>query len=228
MSGLQSGPALSLPRQANQQAHVQNAHGQRDQAVKEVTPSRPAWTLTEAVQRTGASRSTLRRYQAAGKFPNAYKDSSNAWRFPLEDLLAVGLSPSEPARERALNASGEQGLSVSTEQASTEQVSKLEQALREERTRADNAERLAASYLDNVQDLRRALRMLEAGTSKPEQSTGHALSVVTEQANGQPDTLTEPAVSNPEQANGHTPDTTKGRPLEPAPLRVFRRLLSRR
>lgn len=199
-----------------------------------MTPSRPAWTLTEAVQRTGASRSTLRRYQAAGKFPHAYKDSSNAWRFPLEDLLAVGLNPSEPARERALNASTEQGLSMSTEQpssASAEQVSKLEQALREERTRADNAERLAASYLDNVQDLRRALRMLEAGTGQPEQATGHAQSVVTEHANGKPAMLTESAVSNPEQAmvtTGHTPDTIKGRPPEPAPLRVLRRLLLRR
>jgi predicted DNA-binding transcriptional regulator AlpA len=197
--------------------------------------SRPAWTLTEAVQRTGASRSTLRRYQAAGKFPNAYKDSSNAWRFPLEDLLAIGLSPSEPARERAsasreraLSTSSEQGQSTSTEQAKTttdEQVSKLEQALREERTRADNAERLAASYLDNVQDLRRALRMLEAGTGQPEQATERAQSVLTEQANGQPATLIESAVSNSEQPSDHTPDTTKD---GPKPVPVWRRLFSRR
>jgi predicted DNA-binding transcriptional regulator AlpA len=191
--------------------------------------NRPAWTLTEAVQRTGASRSTLRRYLDAGKFPNAYKDTSHAWRFPLEDLLAAGLSVSEPPSERAQSTPNEQGLSVSNEQGSSanaEQVSKLEQALREERTRADNAERLAASYLDNVQDLRRALRMLEAGTGQPEQSTGHAQSVVTEQANGRPATLTESAVSDPEQSNGHTPDTIRGRPSEPAPL--WRRLLTRR
>lgn len=181
---------------------------------------RPAWTLTEAVERTGASRSTLRRYLAADRFPNAYKDSSNAWRFPLEDLLAAGLSVSEPPTERAL--------STPTEQPNTamaEQVSKLEQALREERMRADNAERLAASYLDNVHDLRRALLMLEAGTSKPEQSSEHALSVVTEQVTNAPATLTEPAVSNPEQPNGHTPDTTKD---GPKPVPVWRRLLSRR
>lgn len=188
--------------------------------------NRPAWTLTEAVQRTGASRSTLRRYLDAGKFPNAYKDTSKAWRFPLEDLLAAGLSVSEPPRERTLSTSGEQGLSMPTEQASSasaEQVSKLEQALREERTRADNAERLAASYLDNVQDLRRALRMLEAGTSKPEQSTEHAQSVVTEHSNGQPGTPIKQEVSKPEQS---TLNTMRGRPSEPAPL--WRRLLSRR
>jgi predicted DNA-binding transcriptional regulator AlpA len=178
---------------------------------------RPAWTLTEAVERTGASRSTIRRYREAGKFPNAYKDTSKAWRFPLEDLLAAGLSVSEPAAERALSTPTEQ-----PNTATAEQVSKLEQALREERTRADNAERLAASYLDNVHDLRRALLMLEAGTSKPEQTNEQAQSKVTEHAIPAPATLTEPAVSKAEQP---TPAPTKDEP-EPAPL--WRRLLSRR
>jgi predicted DNA-binding transcriptional regulator AlpA len=185
---------------------------------------RPAWTLTEAVERTGASRSTIRRYREAGKFPNAYKDTAGVWRFPLEDLLAVGLSPSEPARERLLGASGEKAQSMFTEQASAasaEQVSKLEQALREERTRADNAERLAASYLDNVNDLRRALLMLEAGTSRPEQATEQTQSVVSEQPNPAPATFTGSTVSKPELS----PDTTKD---GPKPVPVWRRLLSRR
>lgn len=186
--------------------------------VKSMT-NRPAWTLTEAVQRTGASRSTLRRYLDAGKFPNAYKDTSKAWRFPLEDLLAAGLSISEPPAERALSTPTEQ-----TSTAGAEQVSKLEQALRDERLRADNAERLAASYLDNVQDLRRALRMLEAGTVQPEQATGQAQSVLSEHANGQPATLTQSAVSNSEQPNGYTLDTTKD---GPKPVPVWRRLFSR-
>jgi hypothetical protein len=110
-----------------------------------------------------------------------------------------------------------------------EQLSKLEQALREERTRADNAERLAASYLDNVHDLRRALLMLEAGTSKPEQATEQAQSTFTEQVTPAPATLTDSAVSNPEQATvaSHpTPDTTKDGPSKPVP--AWRRLLSRR
>lgn len=182
--------------------------------------ARPAWTLTEAVQHTGASRSTIRRYLDAGKFPNAYKDSSKVWRFPLEDLLAAGLSPSETAREQRVSKPTEQAATVTDEQ-----VSKLEQALRDERMRADNAERLAASYRENVEDLRRALRMLEAGTSKPEQASEHALSVVTEQVTTAPATLTGSAVSNPEQPNGHTPDTTKD---GPKPVPVWRRLLSRR
>jgi hypothetical protein len=184
--------------------------------------SRPAWTLTEAVERTGASRSTIRRYRDAGKFPNAYKDTAGAWRFPLEDLLAVGLSPSEPARERAQNKPSEQGQSIPTEQANTtsaEQVSKLEQALILERTRAENAERLAASYLDNVQDLRRALRMLEAGISKMEQDTGQAQDMVSDGPTALPVTIPEKPVNKPERPLS---DTTLG----PTPL--WRRLLSRR
>ena len=179
--------------------------------------NRPAWTLTEAVQRTGASRSTIRRYLDAGKFPNAYKDTSKAWRFPIEDLLAAGLSVSEPPAEQAQ--------SMPTEQPSNavaEQVSKLEQALREERARADNAERLAASYLDNVHDLRRALRMLEAAPSKPEQATEQAQSVPSEQPTSSPTPEPATAVSVPEQA---TPDTAKD---GSKPVPVWRRLLSRR
>jgi hypothetical protein len=169
--------------------------------------SRPAWSLTEAVERTGASRSTIRRYREAGKFPNAYKDTAGAWRFPLEDLLAVGLSPSEPARERAQSKASEQPLSVSSEQASTasaEQVSKLEQALWAERTRADAAERLAASYLANVEDLRRALRMLETGTSKPEQATEPAQSTVTDHAHPARTEQAQPPLSTTEQPTART------------------------
>jgi predicted DNA-binding transcriptional regulator AlpA len=162
-----------------------------------VNGSRPAWTLTEAVERTGASRSTIRRYRDAGKFPNAYKDTAGAWRFPLEDLLAVGLKPTEPAREQAQN--------TSTEQATTEQLNKLEQALIMERTRADNAERLAASYLANVQDLRRALVMLEAGAAKPEPATEPVQNTPSEQPVNNHE---RPIVSEPESA----------------PLRLWRRL----
>jgi predicted DNA-binding transcriptional regulator AlpA len=189
--------------------------------VKTMT-NRPAWTLTEAVQRTGASRSTLRRYLDAGKFPNAYKDTSKAWRFPLEDLLAAGLSVSEPPSERVQSLPTEQ-----PNESALEQVNKLEQALREERTRADNAERLAASYLDNVYDLRRALLMLEAGRSKPEQTTEQAQSTSSEQPMTSPATLTESAMSKPERsqiATKRAPDTmADGRQSGPLWRRLFNR-----
>jgi predicted DNA-binding transcriptional regulator AlpA len=154
-----------------------------------MTTPRPAWTLTEAAERTGASRSTLRRYRDAGKFPGAYKDASGAWRFPHEDLLAAGLSFATPPREQP----SEQGQDRITDHPvsrsvnrEAEQVAQLEQALREERARADSAERLAASYRENLDDVRRALRMLEAGTSQPERPADQVQTKVSEQAGEQP------------------------------------------
>lgn len=151
--------------------------------------NRPAWTLTEAAERTGASRSTLRRYRDAGKFPGAYKDTSGAWRFPHEDLLAAGLSFATPLGEQ----SSEQGQSKVPDHPvsrsidrEAKQVAQLEQALREERARADSAEQLAASYRENLDDVRRALRMLEAGTSQPEQASDQVQSKVSDHAGEQP------------------------------------------
>lgn len=146
-----------------------------------MTNPRPAWTITEAAKRTGASDSTLRRYRAAGKFPGAYKDSSGAWRFPHEDLLAAGLTFSTPLGEQPPDQQVAQ-VSDQPSDSQAEQVAQLEQALREERARADSAERLAASYRENLDDVRRALRMLEAGTSSPEVVTDQSPNI--SQTNG--------------------------------------------
>lgn len=188
------------------------------------TGTRPAWTLTEAVERTGASRSTLRRYRDAGKFPHAYKDQSGVWRFPLEDLLAVGLRPVEPASEHVQGPASEQPAD-----STAEQLSKLEHALRAERERADNAERLAASYQQNAEDLRRALRMLEAGTVKPEQPIELAQNKVTEQPTASPSEHAPARRESAEQPTTYTPepptlDTEKDRPK---PVPFLRRLLRR-
>ncbi|WP_372434579.1 helix-turn-helix domain-containing protein [Arthrobacter cavernae] len=43
---------------------------------------RPAWTLSEAADRCGVSRSTVRRYRETGKFPGAYKTPPASGRFP--------------------------------------------------------------------------------------------------------------------------------------------------
>lgn len=47
-------------------------------------------TLSEAAQRAGVSRSTIRRRHEAGKFPNAHLDGGE-WRIPIEDLEDAGL-----------------------------------------------------------------------------------------------------------------------------------------
>lgn len=150
---------------------------------------RPAWRLSEAVERTNASRSTLRRHLENGRLPNAYKDSSGAWRFPVEDLLAAGVS--------MLKSESMNPVSVLTEQPpeqpmsnQAQRIAELEQQLAVERERSAGLERLAAFAHERAEDLRMALRMIEG--SRPEQPTEQALSVPTEQAQ-------DAAVSDPEQ-----------------------------
>ncbi|MGA7205276.1 MAG: helix-turn-helix domain-containing protein [Specibacter sp.] len=157
---------------------------------------RPAWRLSEAVERTNASRSTLRRHLENGRLPNAYKDTSGAWRFPVEDLLAAGVS--------MLKSDSMNPVSVSTEQPPeqplsnhAQRIAELEQQLAVERERSAGLERLAAFAHERAEDLRMALRMIEG--TRPEQPTEQAQSVPTEQAQDDP-------VSNPEQP---TPSGTR-------------------
>jgi Helix-turn-helix domain len=145
--------------------------------------NRPAWTLSEAADRCGVSRSTVRRYRENGKFPNAFKTPGGEWKVPLPDLLAVGWKPTGPEPEQAqpeqVSAPGGQP----SEPAMAERVRELEQALSRERARAEAAERLAASFRQNAEDLRMTLRMLEGGkVSSPEPPGEPALSLPSEQA----------------------------------------------
>lgn len=116
--------------------------------------TRQAWTITEVAQRCGVSKSTVRRYQVDGKFPNAWKDQSKPpqWRIPVEDLLAVGWKPVDPHE-----VSPEQVLSTPSER-----ERELESLLAIERTKREAAEHIAAIATKSADDLSRALRMLEA------------------------------------------------------------------
>lgn len=127
--------------------------------------TRPSWSLTEAAERTGASRSTLRRYREAGRFPGAFKDSAGAWRFPLEDLLANGLRPIDPAQSEQVSMPAEQGQPARLAELERE-VSELQGRLAVERERSAGLERLARAAEANAADLRMALRMLEGGRSE--------------------------------------------------------------
>lgn len=161
-----------------------------------MTSTRPAWTLTEAVERTGASRSTLRRYRDAGKLPNAYKDTAGSWRFPLEDLLASGLKLTDPAHhEHVTTPNGHAQPAI--EQPTPElqlKVMELEKALAVEKARNEGLERIAASAQANADDLRRALRMLEV--SRPEPAQAGQVSMVSEHPRELP-------ADHPEQTREH-------------------------
>jgi len=123
----------------------------------------------------------MRRHREQGKLPNAYKDTNGLWRVPLEDLLAVGLTPSDPTLSALTEQAGEQP--ATTDDSLTERVRELESMLAVERARAEGLERIVAAAEMNAADLRMALRMLESGRAEPAQeqppavvSPGHASS----------------------------------------------------
>jgi DNA-binding transcriptional MerR regulator len=182
--------------------------------------NRPAWTISEAVERTGASRSTIRRYRDAGKFPHAYKDSTGVWRFPLEDLLAAGLQIIDPAQAERMTQSTEQAQPESEQVSDSllNKVTELERALAVEQARNAGLERLAQAAQENVLDLRRALRMLEVG--KPEQVSDEPVNRVSEQAVNTP---TEQAVTTIEQGM-----TTAEQVREQVPARASWRSIFKR
>lgn len=144
--------------------------------------NRPAWTLTEAVQNTTASRSTLRRYHEAGKFPDAYKDSRNQWRFPIENLLAAGIelvksTPTEqahPAEAEQAAPSPAPPVDATAEAELREKLHKMELALAVERQKNEGLQQLVDATKQGQSDLRRALLVLEAPKPAPAAETAPA------------------------------------------------------
>lgn len=134
--------------------------------------NRPAWTLTEAAERTKASRSTLRRYHEAGKFPHAYKDSRNQWRFPIEDLLAAGVelvkaSPTEQAQDAQPEQAAPAQLPTTPDAEAQRRLHELELQLAVEREKNEGLQRLVEAAETGRNDLRRALLILEAPKPAP-------------------------------------------------------------
>jgi len=124
------------------------------------------WTLTlrEAADHTDASLRTLRRRLAEGAFPNAVKDDgpSGAWRVPVTDLEAAGLTVTaaratpdpvpDPVPDLAAQmAAAEERVRAAEDRArNAEERARLAEAVAEERGRA-------------LDDTRLALRALTAG-----------------------------------------------------------------
>lgn len=134
--------------------------------------NRPAWTLTEATERTTASRSTLRRYHEAGRFPHAYKDTAGKWRFPVDDLLASGIElvrtsptgqaqPAQPEQPPAVQAP------TTPDAEAQRRLHELELQLAVERERNEGLQRLVDAAETGRNDLRRALLILEAPKPAP-------------------------------------------------------------
>lgn len=103
------------------------------------------------------SRSTIRRRREAGDFPNATQDAKGAWLVPITDLLAAGLHPGSPTPPT---------VEVEQAQGAQDEMRDLRALLETERAQRRAAEQIAEERGRALDDLRSALRMIEA--RKPE------------------------------------------------------------
>ncbi|MDU3173772.1 hypothetical protein [Eggerthella sp.] len=170
---------------------------------------RPAWTLSEAVERTSASRATLKRLLAADGLPNAYKDQRGRWRIPITDLIAAGHPPSSSIEgiaptEEETNEAGTAG-----------HIAALEAELRTMRIKLEAAQSIAEAHQLRADSAERALRLLEA----PKKSG------VTDLAQGGSNEPPEPAQKENPQVTVSSPEP--GEPAQPGSLKRLWRAFTR-
>lgn len=104
------------------------------------------------------------------------------WKVPLEDLLALGLRPVDPALSMR---------SEPVQEDLPERIRELESALAVERAKTEGLQRLAAAAEANTADLRLALRMLE---SSPRAAQSAPIGSATDQVvTSSPERPSEPA-----------------------------------
>lgn len=138
--------------------------------------SRPLLTIAQIVDQFDVSRATVRRGIDNGRFPGATKDGQGRWTVPVEALVADGVKPRKTwldagAHEHAHTgahelAQGTQKVAdplqtlVATERAhDASRIAQLEAELSAEK-------QLRAASERNADDLRTALRMIEASPAR--------------------------------------------------------------
>ena len=114
----------------------------------------PTVTLAEAARRSPLSVATLRRWLADGKIPGAERTNEGAWAIPIPDLVEAGAWPSTTPPE-----------ADEPPQADTDTEALAEALAQRDHARAelDTERRLREAAERNADDLRTALRMLDAG-----------------------------------------------------------------
>jgi len=131
-----------------------------------VTHPRQTFTVSQAAEVCQVSRKTITRRYDQLKLGGAYKDKAGQWVIPVAALLHAGLTPGRPAAPDTVPST--QALALGQQDTATGlRVAELEAQVSEYRHRAEVAEQLAAERSARVEDLRQALRMLEA--SRPVQ-----------------------------------------------------------
>jgi len=139
------------------------------------------FSISQAAEVCGVSRSRIRRLLDAGRFPHAQREvvtgapaSAQPWTVPLSDLLSAGLTVNRP----------EQATEQPSNGAETEMM-RLRHEVEIERTRRLAAEAIAAERERTIEGLQTALRVLTATT--PSTPQPEAAAVVAEQVPDRPE-----------------------------------------
>ena len=111
----------------------------------------PTVTLAEAARRSPLSVATLRRWLADGKIPGAKRTDEGAWAIPIPDLVEAGAWPSTTPPE-------------ADEPPQVDTAALADALARADRLAVDldTERRLREAAERNADDLRTALRMLDA------------------------------------------------------------------
>jgi len=131
-----------------------------------VTHPGQTFTVPQAAEVCQVSRKTITRRYDQLKLGGAYKDKAGQWAIPVAALLHAGLTPGRPAAPDTVPSAQASALGQQ-DTATRLRVAELEAQVTEYRHRAEVAEQLAAERSARVEDLRQALRMLEAGRPLP-------------------------------------------------------------
>lgn len=149
----------------------------------------PAWTIADAADRCGVSRSTVRRYRESDRFPNAFKDPLGMWKIPEADLRAVGWTVTDPDAldpAAAAAAAAEERARVAEAR-----VRELEAVVELGQVKIEAAENKAAMALRHLDDMRGALLVLER--YRPAEAVeGTEYAVDTQRASSAPPSDTPP------------------------------------
>jgi excisionase family DNA binding protein len=106
-------------------------------------------TLSEAAQRCGVSRSTVRRALDAGQLPGAVQDARRVWRVPVSALTAAGLTQADTGADLGHRTPPDTGGQADTGQSALTLLSQLapllEQLTNLQRERGDLQSELAVA-----------------------------------------------------------------------------------
>jgi ribonuclease D len=125
----------------------------------------PTVSLAEAARHSPRSVATLRRWLAAGTIAGAERDAAGAWAIPVAALVEAGAWPSTTPPDPEAESAASDALQDALAQvdALTAIARASDDQAREALAAADVERRLREAAERNAEDLRTALRMLEAG-----------------------------------------------------------------